>query len=618
MFMKIIAILIVLLSVISCAPKAAIKEKIQVPVVSQTPPEELKRSESVQKPPVPEETRKTEAVRIEMEAEEKFVILNFYGADIETVISTIGGLLNINYILPQGVTGKITIQSYKKFPVKDLFQIFQTILELNGLTAVQDGSLYRIVPIDSAKQQPVKVETGKELKMQLDSSFVTQIIPLEYVKASDFTNIIRNIMPRGADIVVYEPTNLLIVTAIQSSLVKFMKILEAIDIPPTDREMVRIFVYYVEHGEAKKLAELLKGLYAEKKTTGVTPRPALLQPPRTTPAPTSAPVTVEGDIPGEIEGGVTIAAYDAINALVIKTTPKGYLSLLETLKKLDVPAKQVLIEVLIAEMTLTDEEKLGIEWLATREGSAFGERFNVTGGFTTGGLGLQGISTYPAGAFANIFNPAKFNALVTASVSAGKFNVLASPHILALDNKEAKIEIGTEVAVATGTYTTQPTSTTTTATAGVTTVGQIQYKTTGIILTVTPQINDKGLVVLKINQEMSDVLEKTTVEGVPAPSFSTRRASTTAVVQDGHTLVIGGLIKERKDKSRAGIPFLSKIPLLGYLFGTTTEKEDRTELLVMVTPHVVRSTEEADNLTKDFQNRIKTIKKLEDKLKGKK
>jgi general secretion pathway protein D len=382
--------------------------------------------------------------------------------------------------------------------------------------------------------------------------------------------------------------------------------------------MVRIFVYYVEHGEAKKLAELLKGLYAEKKTTGVTPRPALPQPPRTTPAPTSAPVTVEGDIPGEIEGGVTIAAYDAINALVIKTTPKGYLSLLETLKKLDVPAKQVLIEVLIAEMTLTDEEKLGIEWLAKREGSAFGERFNVTGGFTTGGLGLQGISTYPAGAFANIFNPAKFNALVTASVSAGKFNVLASPHILALDNKEAKIEIGTEVAVATGTYTTQPTTATTTATSGVTTVGQIQYKTTGIILTVTPQINDKGLVVLKISQEMSDVLEKTTVEGVPAPSFSTRKASTTAVVQDGHTLVIGGLIKERKDKSRAGIPFLSKIPLLGYLFGTTTEKEDRTELLVMVTPHVVRSTEEADNLTKDFQNRIKTIKKLTEKLKGEK
>lgn len=612
MFMKIIAILIVLLSVISCAPKAAIKEKIQVPVVSQTPPEELKRSESVQKPPVPEETRKTEAVRIEMEAEEKFVILNFYGADIETVISTIGGLLNINYILPQGVTGKITIQSYKKFPVKDLFQIFQTILELNGLTAVQDGSLYRIVPIDSAKQQPVKVETGKELKMQLDSSFVTQIIPLEYVKASDFANIIRNIMPRGADIVVYEPTNLLIITALQTSLVKFMKILEAIDIPPTGREMVRIFVYYVEHGEAKKLAELLKGLYADKKTTGVTPRPALPQPPRTTPAPTSAPVTVEGDIPGEIEGGITIAAYDAINALVIKTTPKGYLSLLETLKKLDVPVKQVLIEVLIAEMTLKDEETLGIEWLATREGSAFGERFNVTGGIG----GIQSIST-PASAaiaFANIFNPPKFNALVTASVIAGKFNVLASPHILAMDNKEASIQIGDEVPTATGLVQELAGQVGTT----LVTTGQIQYKTVGILLTVKPQITEKDRVTLDITQEVSELGESVPVAGQNFQGFVTRRAKTTAVVQSGHTLVIGGLMREYKSQGRSGIPLLSKIPILGYLFSKTTDTYRKTELLVMVTPHVISNQEEADALTKDFQNRIKTIKKLEEKLKGKK
>jgi len=615
MIMKMIVAIFLSLSLLSCAPKAVVKGKTELPVLPQPPSEELKLAEQVQKSPVPEETRKTEAVRIEKEAEEKFVILNFYGADIETVISTIGELLNINYILPQGVTGKITIQSYKKFPVKELFHIFQTILELNGLTAVQDGSLYRIVPIDSAKQQPVKVETGKELKMQLDSSFVTQIIPLEYVKAGDIANIIRNIMPRGADIVVYEPTNLLIVTAIQSSLMKFMKILEAIDIPPTDREMVRTFVYYVEHGEAKKLVELLKGLYGDKKTTGVTPRPAPPQPPRTTPATTSAPATVEGDIPGEIEGGVTIAAYEDRNALVIKTTPKGYLSLLGTLKKLDVPAKQVLIEVLIADVTLKDEETLGIEWLATREGSAFGERFNVTGGFTTGGI--KGIST-PAGAsvaFANIINPAKFNALVTAFVSTEKFNVLASPHILAMDNKEANIQIGDEVPTATGLIQ-QP------ATAGsgttLVTTGQIQYKTVGILLTVKPHITEKDRVALDITQEVSELGASIPVAGQNFQGFVTRKAKTTAVVQSGHTLVIGGLMRETKSQGRSGIPFLSKIPILGYLFSKTTDTYRKTELLVMVTPHVISNQDEADALTKDFQNRIKTIKKLQEKFKGEK
>jgi general secretion pathway protein D len=595
------------------------------PAVKDAPPipssEAKLQAEAEKKAPEPETARKSETVRIEKEADEKFVILNFYGAEIETVISTIGELLNINYILSPGVTGKITIQSYKKFPVRDLFQIFQSILELNGLTAVQDGSLYRIIPIDSAKQQPVKVETGKGVKMQIDGAFVTQIIPLEYVKAADVASIIRNLMPRGADIVVYEPTNLLIVTALNSSLIKFMKLLEAIDIPPTDREMVRTFVYYVEHGEAKKLVELLKGLYAEKKSGGVTvPRSAPPQAPRgPASSVSSAPVNVEGDLPGEIEGGVTIAAYDAINALVVKTTPKGYLSLLETLKKLDVPAKQVLIEVLVAEMTLDDSEKLGIEWMVKGSGRVSGEDVFTSGGFTTkdspitlGSVGT-GIVSYPNGVFANIFNPGKFNALIAASVSTGNFKVLASPHILALDNKEAKIEIGKEVAVATGTYTTQPTSTTSTSGSGVTTVGQIQYKTTGIILTVTPQINDKGLVVLKISQEMSDVVETTTVQGIPAPSFSTRKANTMAVIQDGHTLVIGGLLNERIEKTRVGIPFLSRIPVLGYLFGSTNDKVTKTELLVLVTPRVVRSSEDADILTRDFQNKVKTIRNIDKK-----
>jgi type II secretory pathway component GspD/PulD (secretin) len=610
-FLRIISIILVILSIVSCAPKAAVKEEVAVPPA---PPEELKLPDI--ELPKPAETRRTEAVRVEKEAEEKYVVLNFDGADIDTVISTIGELLGINYILSPGVSGKVTIQSYKKFPVKDLFQIFQTILELNGLTAVQDGSLYRIVPVDTARQQPVKVERGKELKLQLDSSFITQIVPVEYVKANDVANIVRNLMPRGTDIVIYEPANLLIITAPPLGLVKFMKILEAIDIPPTDRESIRTFVYYVGNGKAEDLAKLLKEIYAEKKTTGITPRPAPV-PPR--PAQPLAPVTVEG-LPGELEGEVTISAYEPLNALVIKTTPRGYLSLLETLKKLDVQPRQVLIEVLIAEVTLSDEEKLGIEWLVR----GYGRDFSGVGGFTQGTAETSGIIppteeypvgsvSYPSGAFANIFNPVKFNALISASVSTGKFNVLASPHILALDNKEAKIEIGEEVAVATGTYTTQPTTGEITATT--TTVGQIQYKTTGTILTVTPQINEKGLVTLKINQEMSKVDEKTTVEGIPAPSFKTRKATTTAVVQDGHTLVIGGLINESKDKTRTGLPLLSKIPLLGYLFGTTTETVNKTELLVMVTPHVVRSTEDADLLTKEFQNRVKTVKERIEKVK---
>ena len=124
-------------------------------------------------------------------------------------------MLGVNYILSPNVTGKVTIHSHKKISMNDLFPVFQTILEVNGLTAVKDGTVYKIIPVDQAKQQPLSVQPGKDVKLQTDSSFVTQVIPFEYVKASDIVNIMRNLMPRGADIIVYEPSNILIVTALR-------------------------------------------------------------------------------------------------------------------------------------------------------------------------------------------------------------------------------------------------------------------------------------------------------------------------------------------------------------------------------------------------------------------
>ncbi|RMG04513.1 MAG: hypothetical protein D6726_03220, partial [Nitrospirae bacterium] len=348
---KTIALFLVLVFVFSCAKKEVrptkttspgvltVKERPKLPELPET---DKKTGATVVKPPVTE--RKTirrlpEPVLVQKEAEQKYIILNFDEADIQTVISTVGELLGINYILTPGISGKVTIQSYKKFPMKDLFQIFQTILEMNGLTAVQDGPLYRIVPIDSVKQQPIEVEKGREVHLQVDSSFVTQIIPLDYVKASDAANILKGLMPRGADLIVYEPTNLLLVTAKPQAIVKFMKILEAIDIPPSDRENIRTFVYYVENGEAKKLADILKTIYLKEKAGKSQQRPTIIRrtPVRTTRKGTTAPPvpTIVGGLPGEVSGEITITAYEDINAIIIKASPGDYLSILETLKRLD-------------------------------------------------------------------------------------------------------------------------------------------------------------------------------------------------------------------------------------------------------------------------------------------
>ncbi len=660
--LRLIHVGLIIFFISGCGAKQAAKpdEAIVVP----PPTEELKLPDVVPPVDAKEEKKKAEKAAAEKAQAEQYVMLNFENADIETVVSTISDMLKINYILAPGVSGKITIQSHNKIPVSELFSTFQTVLEFNGFTAVKEGSFYRIVPIDSAKQQPVQMQMGKKASPPKDSSFVTQQIPLEYVKASDVANLVRNLMPKGTDIIIYEPSNMLIITAPPSGIMKFLKLLEAIDIPSTERDNSRTFIYYVENGEAKKLAEVLKTLYGKKSATG-TPtqvRPQTAQPapatqpgatprPRTTTTPAAGGATVQSDtFAAELEGDIEIAAYDDINALIIKSSPRAYLILLDTLKKLDVQAKQVLIEVLVAEISLTDETKLGLEWLIKGRGRINNKNFDLLAGnaskpkdyFTTTttpgqniydlvnpsktvydstgttiisqeftnllGKGADTVANtfipiVTSGGFANIIDPNQFNILINAAANNGDVNVLLSPHILALDNKEAKIEIANEVPVATSI-----TDATAGATAG-TSTSQVQYKSAGVILTVTPHINEKKQVTLKIVQEVSELGESVQVGTGAFQGFITRKANTTAIVQDGHTLVIGGILSERKEQSRTGLPFLSKIPLFGYLFGTTTDSVRKRELIIMVTPHVVANHEEADALTAEYNGRVKELRK---------
>ncbi len=634
---KTVAVMLMVFVISSCAPKQAVKpvETPAPPVAALKLPEVGPKKETVGEKKAGE--GKSEApAPAEKKQEEQYVMLNFENTDVETVIATICEMLKINYIIAPGVSGKITIQSYNKIPMSELFATFQTILEVNGFTAVKYGSFYRIVPIDTAKQQPVTVATGKKPVVPTDQSFVTQEVPLEYVKAGDVANIVRNLMPRGTDIIVYEPSNMLIITAPPAGMLKFLKILEAIDIPATERDTVRTFVYYVENGEAKKLMDILKSIYVNKKgegapvrTTGpatspVPPVPAAqstrarIQRPQT---PTPAGASVQEGLAAEIEGEPQIEAYEDINALLIKTTPRGYLSLLETIKKLDIQPKQVLIEVLIAEITLDNSTQFGIEWLlkSSVQTSNRDYDFDLIGGFSdknTGSLqyntdtnrfqlpsNADKILTQPVNAFANILAPRKFDMLLTAAASSGRLNVIASPNILALDNKEAKIEIADEVPVATAI--TQPIATTGTT---VNATSQVQFKLAGTILTVTPHINDKKQVTLKLVQEVSDIGKTFPIGGQDYQGFTTRKATTTAIVQDGHTLVLGGIINETKQTTHNGIPFLSDLPVLGYLFGSTTNTSSRKELILMVTPRVIGNYEEADDLTQELKERVRGLK----------
>jgi type II secretory pathway component GspD/PulD (secretin) len=608
MKLKVLSFIAVFVFLLSCAPK---KEAVrgQPPELPTLPHEEAMKLPEL--PPEPDEVREVilpppgpEPVVIEEAENEKLIILNFENADIRTIIDSLGKLMGINYILTPGISGTVTIQSYHKFPVSELNAVFQSILEINGLTAVKEGSFYRIVPIDTAMQQPVDVQKGKELSVKINGSFVTQIVPLQYVGATEVANIFRSLMPRGTDLIVYEPANMLIITALPPTLVKFMKVVDALDVAETETESIRTFVYHVENGDAKTLEEILKDLYPEeKKGETAAARAAVTQPVArrgVTPPPQITMASSEA-LPGEGEiGQLTITAYPDINALLIKASPKTYVALLEVLKKIDVPVRQVVIEVLIAEITLTDSTDFGIQWLL--ESGATTAGFESTSTHRTEFPESQTplFQTLISGTIDKTF----LQGFITALDEQSRVNVLASPQILALDNKEAEIQIGDEVPTATG-LTQQP------ATGGGTTLvttGQIQYRTVGTILTVTPHITEAGNVKMKLIVEQSAIGESITVGSGIFPRFTSRKATTSAVVTSGRTLFLGGLISDENTLTRRGIPGLSKIPLLGYLFGTTEDSVTKRELLVMVTPHVISDQKAAADITREFQNRVHTIR----------
>lgn len=368
----------------------------------------------------------------------------------------------------------------------------------------------------------------------------------------------------------------------------------------------KIFVYPVQNVEAESIADILKAIY--KEDAAETKRTI---PPRTPSKPKKRAQRLQVPASVRPEFRIEIVTFEPTNSLVILAPPGMYREITEIIKKLDVYPKEVLIEVVIAEATLEDTDQLGIQWsllhgvhiegdtgftehIQARSSEAPSYSLPPTLGGTTEATGLSYL----------LYKPDRLVAMLHALASRGKVNILSSPRLLVRDQEEATIEVGSEIPTSTSTTQTADTTTTSTLTQN------IEYKTVGIKLKIKPTINDERTVVLDIEQEVSDQLTNVTVgqEGYSYPAFSTRKTQTSVVVPDKQGIVIAGIMKERKGKSYQGIPILSSIPILGYLFRYTVNTTTKTELIVVLTPHVITNRTEADVLTMEFMEKLKEVK----------
>ncbi|HEU5320737.1 MAG TPA: secretin N-terminal domain-containing protein, partial [Methylomirabilota bacterium] len=342
------------------------------------------------------------------------------------------------------------------------------------------------------------------------------------------------------------------------------------------------------------------------------PRRAGEPPPPPPPPPAAAPGGPVGGAVGTAEvglaeGQVRFIADETTNAVIVTTYPKNWTEIEATIRQLDRMPRQVLIEVLVAEITLTDDLRLGVDW-ALKEGSFRLAQQSLTTGTTptitspstlippATALALPG-----AGLTAFAFQSDKFFAMLNALASENKVNVLSSPHVMTSENKKAVVNVSQSIPIVTsqqvpigGAVPTQ--DTTTTAVVG---TQSVEYRDAGVVLTVTPRIGERGTVALDVKQEVNDI-------GDPEPPTGSRRinkreAETSVVLLNNQTLVLAGLITDRRGLVERGIPFLSKIPVLGYLFGFKERTSEKRELLILITPRVVGTALDAARITEEMR-----------------
>jgi len=295
------------------------------------------------------------------------------------------------------------------------------------------------------------------------------------------------------------------------------------------------------------------------------------------------------------------------NTIIIVATPVEFAVIESALRKLDVPARQVLIDMTIAEIQLTDQLQFGVEWLFTggppsNRGSG-GNVNNPTLPITTApaGSNLQnGISGLLTQGFTYLISSAKFPGGIQAALrlldTYGNTKVISNPHLAALDNQKATIKVGERIPI-----------TQQNAVGGVDNVISTtsQYIDTGVLVQVTPHINAGGLVTLEVQAEVSN--PGNVARAGDAPPINTRSVQTSIAVPSGQTMIMGGLILDGDQNSSAGLPLVSRVPILGGLFGSQTLKKNRTELVLFVTPRVVDTEFDVRGAVDDLRRRMERL-----------
>jgi general secretion pathway protein D len=646
--------------VISVAPKPIQPVKKLAPAI---PAAEKKQPQAQVKVPARKKITQKKKVSAKQEPDTRYVTIDFDNVEIGLFIKFISELTGKNFVVDKGVKGKVTIISPAKISINEAYRVFESVLEVHGYTTVPAGSIIKIVPALHARSKNIETRL-REQAIAPEDKVVTQLIPLEFANPDELKKLFSPLISKSSLIVSYTPTRILIVTDVLSNIRRLLKIVEAIDVKGIGEE---ISVIPLEHATASSLSKPLVSIFQKairraKKGATLSPVVRIMAEERTNSliilATEDDTLRIkklirlldkeiprgEGDIhvyylqnanaedlvkvlaalPSEekkqaakgrapvISKEVQIVADKATNSLVIKAKKHDYLVIEDIIKKLDIPRRMVYIEALIMEVNVDKDFKLGVEWLGMEDFTYHGRKgglFAGSGG--AGGVGdysgIKGLAggTLPSGFSLGVVGAAikiggvqfpNLAAILQTYQKDSDVNILSTPQILTTDNEEAEIKVGENVPYLT--------TTGTTTTTGIS-YESYEYKDVGVTLKITPQINQERFVRLKIFQE--NITLKKGAEKY-RPTTLKRSAETTVIVKDKNTVVIGGIIGESTERGAYQVPCLGDIPCLGSLFKSKSRSQNKTNLFIFLTPHIIENPLEARKIYDEKKAEIDKIR----------
>jgi general secretion pathway protein D len=575
--------------------------------------------------------------------------------DISLFVKFISELTGKNFVIDKAVKGKVTIISPTKITVQEAYRVFESVLEVHGYTTVPAGKIIKIVPAVAARGKDIETRLREEA-LTPEDKVVTQLVPLRYADPNELKKLFAPLISKSSVIVSYPPTGMLIVTDVQSNIRRLLSIIEAIDVPGIGEE---ISVVPLEYATASVMAKSLNEVFqrtakarkgavgapvikivpdertnvlillaSEDDTAKVAQLIALLD--KETPR-------GEGDIhvyylqnanaedlakvlmaiPAQqakapkkgaapvISKEVQIVPDKATNALVITAKKDDFLVLEDVIRQLDIARRMVYIEALLMEVSMNKDFKLGVQWqFAETIGSSEGKDVAGFGASLAGDI-LTPLGTgFSLGILGEAINISGVDfpsiaAVIKAVEQDTDVNILSTPQIMTTDNEEAEIIVAKNIPFQTRVET-----------GGEGTLGRefatFEYRDVGVTLNITPQISQARFVRLKITEVVEQVIEEESALGLP--TTLKREAKTTVIVQDGHTVVIGGLIDRTTTEGTTKTPCLGNIPGLGWLFKAVSTRDDRQNLYFFLTPHIVENPQEARALYEEKKEKIDRIK----------